>query len=119
MIKWSRKHEAILARMKEEIGDTTTNVRTLCPTRWTVRAKSLSSVIENYTTIQSLWDEALDTTSDTEMKARIRGVASQMMTFGFYFGLVLSEKMSCQTDTLVQSSRGQKYPVLKPKKLQG
>lgn len=45
LIKWSPKRDGMLARLKEEVGDTTPNVRTLCPTRWTVRANSLSSVI--------------------------------------------------------------------------
>ena len=51
-------------------------VRTLCPTRWTVRAGSLASIIENYDNIKVLWEAALRATGDTEMKARIQGVRS-------------------------------------------
>ena len=53
-----------------------------CPTRWTVRGKCLSSVIENF-------DELQDTT-DTDMKARIRGVSSHTKEFAYCFGLHLT-----------------------------
>ncbi len=126
LIKWSPKRDGMLARMKEEIGDTTPNVRTLCPTRWTVRANSLSSVMGNYTAIQHLWEEALEATSDTEMKAQIRGVASQMTTFSFFFGFVLSEKIMRHTDALsrtlqkpqLTSAEGQEIARLTVKTLQ-
>jgi len=47
----------------------------LCPTRWTIRASSLFSVLANYEHIQTLWEEALSVTTNTEMKAQIRGVS--------------------------------------------
>ncbi len=51
--------------------------------------------------ITPLSNESLEATSDTEMKARFRGVVSQMITFGF-FGLLLfmSEKIMRYTDAL-------------------
>ena len=39
-------------------------------------------------------------TSDTEMKARIRGIASQMETFRYLFGLLLSSMILRHTDML-------------------
>ena len=126
LIKWSPKRAGMLTRIKEEIGDSSPNVRTFCPTRWTVRANSLSSVIENYSSIRKLWEEALETTSDTDMKARIQGVDSQMAMFGFFFGLVLSEKILRHTDALsktlqkpeISSAEGQEIARLTVKTLQ-
>ena len=40
LIKFSPKREAMLRKLKEEADSNATNVRTLCPTRWTVRAVS-------------------------------------------------------------------------------
>ena len=71
LIKFSPKREAMLSKIKEETGSDSISVRALCPTRWTVRADSLASIISNYKEIQILWEKALDATSDTEMKARI------------------------------------------------
>ena len=126
LIKWSTKCEGTLARMKEELGDTTLNVRTFCQTRWIVRVNSISSVMENYTALQKLWEEAEETTSDTTMKARIQGLASQMRHFAFFFGLVLSEKILRHTDALsktlqkpeLSSSEGQEIARLTLKTLQ-
>ena len=73
---------------------------TLCPTRWTVRAESLASIVANYESILQLWETALSSTSNTEMKARIQGVESQMESFKFLFGLILSEMILRHTDKL-------------------
>lgn len=53
-------------------------VRVLCPTRWTVRAESFKSILDNYIVLIELWSKSLE--HDTEMKARIQGVAVQMAT---------------------------------------
>ena len=93
----------MLHNLKEEIGSDVPGVRTLCPTRWTVSANSLASIIANYENIQLLWETALHATSDTEMKARINGVESQMQSFKFLFGLILSELILRQIDKLSQA----------------
>ena len=67
--------------LKGEFESDSTSIRTLCPIRWTARTQFLASVDANYGDLQWLWEEALIKTSDTEMKARIRGIASQIETF--------------------------------------
>ena len=100
LIKFSPKREAMLRELKEEIGSDAPGVRTLCPTRWTVHAESLASIVANYDSIQLLWETALCSTSNTEMKARIQGVESQMQSFKFLFSLILSEMILRHTDKL-------------------
>jgi len=85
----------MLILIKEEVGSDRSSIRTLYPTRWTIHANFLSSVLANHEHIQTLWEEALSATTDTEMKARIRGVSSLMTTFQFFFGLA----SSLRTDT--------------------
>ena len=50
LIKWSPKNNGMLARMKEESADTSPNVHTLCPTRWTESAKSANAHELNHIT---------------------------------------------------------------------
>ena len=71
--------------------------RTLCPTRWTVRASSLGSII---TLIQAVWEEALDVAKDSETCARIIGVKHCMSTFEYLFGVLLGELILKYTDNL-------------------
>ncbi|XP_033123564.1 zinc finger MYM-type protein 1-like [Anneissia japonica] len=126
-IKFSPKREAMLRDLKEELVSDTPNVQTLCPTRWTVCAGDLASILANYDSIQLLWEAALCATPDTEMKARIRGVESQMQKFKFLFGLVLSELILRHTDKLSQtlqqpnlsSVEGHEVAMLTMKTLQG
>ena len=105
LIKYSPRREAIFRILKEEKhfeieNDNSTGIRVLCPTRWTVCADPLSSIIDNYVSLQDTWEEAADIVHDTETKARIRGVSSQMETFNFLFGTVLCEMLLCHTDNL-------------------
>ena len=86
--------------MKEEIGSDSCSIRTFFPTRWTVKADSLAAILANYKELQQLWEETTLTTSDTEMKARIQGISSQMRTFQYFFSLILSEMILRHTDKL-------------------
>lgn len=125
LIKFFPEREALLTHLKE-IGSDAPLIRTLCPTRWTVRAESLASIVANYKDLQGLWEEALMATSDTEMKARIRGIASQMETFQFLFGLLLSEMILRHTDKLsktlqnpeLSSTEGHEIAILTVKTLE-
>ena len=75
-------------------------IRPLCLTRWTVCADSLASIIENYSSLQSTRDEVVDIKRDSEIKARIIGVAAQMKTFEFGFAVHLAEMLLRHTDNL-------------------
>ena len=59
LVKWSPRREAIFKTLKSELAPGTPGFRTLCPTRWTVRASSLKSVLDNYTALQELWEKSL------------------------------------------------------------
>lgn len=104
LIKFSPRRDAVFKRLKAEnesmLENKTIGIRVLCPTRWTVRADSLFSIIENYSVLHDTWDEALEISRDTESKARIQGVQSQMKKFDFLFGVVLGEMILRHTDNL-------------------
>ena len=57
-----------------------------------VRAEALTSISENYQALQSTWEAARQATKDSEMRARIVGVASQMESFDYFFGVELGRK---------------------------
>lgn len=55
--------------------------------RWTVRASCMASVLNNYGALMMLWERCVsDGVSDSDMKARIIGVQSQMESFQFLMG---------------------------------
>ena len=104
LIKHSPRREGIFKNIKsasDAIGDNhSPGVRVLCPTRWTVRADSLASIICNYAALQHTWEEAVDVARDTETKARIGGVSAQMTKFNFLFGTFLGEMLLRHSDNL-------------------
>ena len=100
LVKFSPRRQAIFEKLKEEIAPGCPGIRALCPTRWTVRADSMKSIIENYCVLQDLWEAALEDVRDTEVIARVRGVAAQMETFDFFWGLILGELLFRHSDNL-------------------
>ena len=81
LVKYSPKRDTALQKLKESLAPDTPGFRTLCPTRWTVMADSLKSVIDNYCVLQQLWEMSKDYVSDPAIKSRIIGVQFQFKTF--------------------------------------
>ena len=67
----------MFGKLKEEMAPGTPGVRALCPTRWTVGAISLKSVLGNYILLMESWEDCLEEKLDSETKSRIKGVKSQ------------------------------------------
>ena len=89
LVKCSPHRQAVFEKLKEEIAPGCPGMFVLCPTRWTVKAVSMNSIINNYGVLQDLWEVAVTVVRDTEVITRVKGVESQMQTFHFFFGLVL------------------------------
>ena len=60
LIKYSPRRDALFQKLKSELTLDTPGIRVLCPTRWTVRANSLGSILSNYTVLQELWDGSIE-----------------------------------------------------------
>ena len=57
LIKKSPKRAASFQRLKQELAPDTPGFRVICPTRWTVRAASLQSILDNYEALVGVWEE--------------------------------------------------------------
>ena len=64
LIKYSPCREAIFQWLKDThdlaVGHHTPGIRVLYPTRWTVCANALASILSNYEVLLDTWDEAVD-----------------------------------------------------------
>ena len=103
LIKKSPKREVIFKKFKNEVSLASPGIRLLCPTRWTVRAAALSSISDNYVILRNTWYEAKDQSRESEMRARIGGVAKQMNSFNLFFGVELGRKILTMADNLSAS----------------
>ena len=91
LIKKSPHCDGIFQRLKQQMSKESPGIQVLCPTRWTVCAQALQSIIDNYQVLQQLWEESLDIVKDAEMRNRIQGVSACMQSFEYFFGLVLGQ----------------------------
>ena len=78
LVKFSPKRNPTFNKLKEELSPDTPGFRVLCPTRWTVRAKTLQSVQDNNSMLQELWDSVLDGNIDPDIRACLISVQAQM-----------------------------------------
>ncbi len=100
LVKYSPRRQSLFDKLKEEIASGCPGIRVLCPTRWTVKADSMNSIINNYNVLQDLWEVAVTVVRDTEVIARVKSVEYQMQTFDSFFGLVLGENLFRHLDHL-------------------
>lgn len=100
LINFSPKRDAIFEKQKEQLSPDCPGFRVLCPTRWTVRANSLQSILDNYSALQNTWEITLEGRLDTEMKSRVLGVKAQMETFDYFYGIHLGKLVLKHADNL-------------------
>ena len=100
LFQYSPNRQAMFQKIRTDLSPETVGFRILCPTRWTVRNETFRGILENYDAILELWDTILSNRPDSETRARINGVASQMKTFDYFFGASLLRLILRHTDNL-------------------
>ena len=100
LVKLSPRRGTIFQHLKDELAPLDPGIRVLCPTRWTVKAEALKSIVDNFEVLQHLWEESLEYVKESEMRARILGVSDCMMKFDFFFGAILGETVLSHSDNL-------------------
>ena len=100
LLKYSPKRNSMFDKLKDELVPETPGFRTLCPTRWTMRAASLQSVVENWVSLQELWDDMLETKLDAETKGRVLGAKYQIERFEYFYCVSLGALVLKHSDNL-------------------
>ena len=100
LLKFSPRRDAIFNKIKAEISPSVPGIRPLCPTRWTVCASALESILLNYQALEETWEEAIDVVKQADVKARINGVTAKMKEHNFLFSLMLAERILKHSDNL-------------------
>ena len=82
LIKKSPKRDAMFQRLKQGIAQDCPGFRVLCPTRWTVRAASMNSVLDNYEVLLGVCFKSLDSASGVRhVGQRVTGSGFQSLGF--------------------------------------
>lgn len=120
LIKLSPRRDTIFKKIKNALEHSDSpGIRILCPTRWTVRAEALYSIIETYDVLQEVWvrEESLEYVKEQEMRSRIRGVALYMQTFDFLFGSIVGETILRNCDNLSKALQKESVTAAEGKKM--
>ena len=111
LIKYSPKHQVTFEGIqKQQDYPSNSGIRTLCPTRWTVRTGAMQAIITNYEALRETMEVASQGTDDCSR--RTNGMLALMDCFSTYFGLKfaillfsITEQMSIHLqnkDTIVE-----------------
>ena len=103
LLKFSPRRDALFDTLKKELSPDTVCIRVLCPTRGTVRADALSSILANYSVLMQVWEEAKGIARDAETFGRINGVSAYMENLSFIFEVVLGKLNFGHSDNLSKS----------------
>ena len=92
-MKFSPKRLSLFEALKKDIvvnsGEApTSNLRSLCPTRWTVRHSAINAVLDNYKILQNVLEKVEEGHDEYAVKAH--GLLLKMESFDMYFGLKLA-----------------------------
>jgi hypothetical protein len=69
------------------------NPHLLCPTRWTVRTKAISAIINNYETMYSTILSIAKETTTASVRDMANGLAAKLEKFGMCFGLQFAQNI--------------------------
>ena len=118
VFKYSAKKKSILLKVKADLSPESMGIRPLCPTRWTVRAESLRSVVLNYSVIHGALNDIIEEyRGNSEATSQARGIMVTMEKFSFLFGVVVGEQLFSITDTLSKALQKKTMCALEAKRL--
>ncbi len=78
LVKKSPTRDAMLQNLKEKMPENSPGIRALCPTQWTVHAKSLRASSRTTKLFKNFWEESLDIVKETDMRSRIQDISVYM-----------------------------------------
>ena len=89
LIKYSPKRQVTFEGIqKQQDYPSSSGIRTLCPTRWTVRTGAMQAIITNYEALRETMEAASQGTDDCSRRAN--GMLALMDRFSTFFGLKFS-----------------------------
>ena len=94
LIKFSPKRTSLFDSLRKDVAinsndsELTPSLRSLCPTRWTVRHSSIDSILQNYSILISALEEIEQ--GHDQYAAKASGLLSRMLSFDTLFSLKLA-----------------------------
>lgn len=114
LIKFSPKRSSLFQTLKSHMSPDTSDLRPLCPTRWTVRTGAIAAVLSNYSTLCTVLEEVNNTGTD-EYAMKAGGFLRMMEKFSTLFGLKLCYMVFSSTEQLSRTLQGKDTTIQEAK----
>ena len=114
LIKYSPKRSSLFQSLKSQVSPDTSDLRPLCPTRWTVRTGAIGAVISNYSTLCTVLEEVNSTGRD-EYAMKAGGILRMLEKFATFFGLKLCFMVFSSTEQLSRTLQGKDTTIQEAK----
>ena len=100
LIKFSPKRLTMFDSLRKDMalnsGESSPSLRTLCPTRWTIRHSPITSILKNYRILMVTLEQIQ--VGHDEYAAKASGLLNKMEQFNTYFGLKLAHQIFAPTE---------------------
>ena len=83
LIKYSPKRSSLFQSLKSQVSPDTSDIRPLCPTRWTVCTGAIGAVLSNYSTLCTVLEEVNSTGRD-EYAMKAGGILRMLEKFATF-----------------------------------
>ena len=100
LITKSTRRNTIFHEIQQELGEIICSITSMCPTRWTVRAKAVKKLLKCWKILMKTFHESAEEVTDPKMKVKLKGILVVMKKFDIYFGSALAELILSYTDNL-------------------
>jgi hypothetical protein len=104
-ITLSPKRLAMFENLQTQSSPNLPSIKPLCPTRWTVRATAVDSVLKNYPILLEEL-EKISEESSGDIASKASGLATSLEQFSTFFGLKLSYLVFSATEQLSTTLQG-------------
>ena len=117
LIAKSPKRETMMKDLKLEYLDDCIGIHEFSKTRFTVKHKSLFSIIANYNYIDEVLEKSIETEKNPNLLVRMKGVRTSMEKFSYYYGISLAYLILRITDGLAVSLQSKGLTALEGQEL--
>lgn len=97
-IKLSPLRLSVFQKLKHAALNTSNSLRPLCPTRWTVRAEALSSIVDNYEVLLDTMEEVRSNPGSSDVTSKASGILNTLLRFSTLFSLTFGAEVFFVTD---------------------
>lgn len=111
-IESSAVRHAVLENISEQINISLKTMKSLSTTRWACRSEAVNAIKHNYYALIQALEHIIDTTKQTDVRAKGRGLLFQLRHFNFILGLNIMDPILAMINKVNKYLQGENCDLL-------